>query len=199
MITIKTDDSRIINNDGSLATGFGIVSINESFQYTDSSHRKKVSLDPIKFDFEDGILDVSFLIAPTVNASQDKTNLYYTVLYVTNSSKWTEYWVIDANGSTSLEITSVTQVIPSAVANTQDFISSDDATTVPTAGAVPRAKSDGTLDSGWFLGIPGGVPVYSYSGSPLPNLGTGVLGVGFDTGDEQIKVWNGSRWVTVGG
>lgn len=200
MITVQTSNSRVVNNDGSLATGFLIITSVESFQFTDTdSKRKKVTMEPMQFTFVSGVLSSpsTFQIAPTVNASQNKTNLYYTVLFVTNAGKWTEYWTIDANSSDTLELTDVTKVIPSPIATTTDFISADSVSTTPGADLIPRAKSDGTIDLGWFLGIPGGVAVYSYTGNPLPTLTSGVLAVGLDTGEDQIKVWDGSKWRTV--
>lgn len=200
MITIKSGDSRIVNNDGSLATGFGIITANESFQFTDASKRRTVTLEAIKFTYTSGVLDASFSIAPTLNATQSNSNLYYKVQFITNDSHWTEYWIIDASGSSEIEITSVTKVTPSAVANTTDFISSDTVSVVPIANGVPRAGEDGTIDIGWLIGIPGGTPVYDYSSVfPLPNLGAGVLGIAKDQGDGQLKIWNETDWKVVGG
>lgn len=196
MITIATASAKIINNDGSLATGFLIITPIDEFQFTDAgSVRRKVTMEPMQFTFVSGVLSnpATFQIAPTLNASQDKVNLYYTVLFITNAGKWTEYWSIDANGG-DLELTAITKVIPSAIATTTSFISSDSVSTVPTPNLIPRAKSDGTIDMGWILGIPGGVAVYFYTGNPLPTLTSGVLALGLDTGDDQMKLWDGTKW-----
>lgn len=203
MITIETDTSRIINPDGSLASGTIIINPVDSFEFTETDDsRKKVSTEPIQETFEDGVLDTSFEIAPTLNADQNKSNLYYAVEFITNSANWTEFWVIDANGPTTLEITDVTEVIVDQVASTTDFIPSDDVSVEPIADGIPRAGADGTIDPGWILGLPNATVVYRYiavSFEVLPTLTSNVLAIGYVEDSDQIFIWAGSSWRVVGG
>jgi hypothetical protein len=198
MITIETDDSRIINPDGSLASGTIIISPNEGFEYTEEDDtRKKVTTEPVQVTFTAGILDDVLELAPTLNASQNKTNLYYEVQFITNSRSWTEFWVIDADGADPIEITAVTEVIVDQVASTVDFIPSDDVSVEPVADGIPRARADGTIDPGWILGLPNATIIYRYIAATfeaLPTLTSGVLAVAYVTGDDQSYFWAGSRW-----
>ncbi len=203
MITIETDTSRIINPDGSLASGTIIISPNEDFEFTeDDDTRKKVTTEPVQVTFADGVLDDTLELAPTLNADQNKTNLYYEVQFITNSRSWTEYWVLDESGPDPIEITAVTEVIVDQVASTVDFIPSDDVSVEPVPDGIPRAREDGTIDPGWILGLPNATVVYRYivaSFEALPTLTSDVLAVGYVTGQDQMYIWAGSSWRVVGG
>lgn len=199
MITIVTGTSRIKSNGGVLATGQIIIQANDEFEFTDTGGRVKVTTDPVVYGFTSGLLDDDISIAPTLNASQDKTNLYYTVQFITALSKWTEYWVIDADGGASLEITAVTKVIVNPVASTVDYIPSDDVSVDPIADGIPRADENGILDSGWLV-AGGGTLVYQFTGHPLPTPPAGVtIAIGYDSVDDQSYVYAGGRWRIVGG
>jgi hypothetical protein len=203
MITIETDISRIINPDGSLATGTILISPNVDFEFTENDDtRKKVTTEPAQVTFAAGILDASFNLAPTLNADQNKTNLYYEVQFITNSRSWTEFWILDADGPAVLEITAVTEVIVDQVASTVDFIPSDDVSVEPVADGIPRARADGTIDPGWILGLPNATVVYRYivaSFEALPTLTSSVLAVGYVTDQNQMYIWAGTSWRVVGG
>lgn len=205
MITIQTVTSKIINNDGSNASGYLIVRANDEFEFTNSGARRKVTTEGMIQNFEDGVLDASFSIAPTLNASQDKENLYFTVQFFTNSAKWTEYWVIDAAGDSTLEITAVTKVIVSPVASTVFYIPSDDVSIEPADGGIPRADGDGLIDPGWIIGATGTL-VYSFTeaslGGTIPETPapSGVLiAIGYSASKEQTFVWAGNNWRVIGG
>lgn len=164
MITIQTSNSKIKNSDGSLASGHLIVEPNDQFQFTDTDSKVyKVSNDPIQVTFTSGVLDASFQLAPTKNASQDKSNLYYTATFFTSDgARKIEYWTIDASGSLTLEITDVTQVIPSPTAKTEDFVSSDLVSVTAIPNGIPQAGPTGTLSAEWITGVSGAVFVYRY-------------------------------------
>lgn len=207
MITIITSTSRIIGPGGDLASGQIIITPNVQFNYTDGSDPKKVTTQPKVVDFTDGILDASFTLAPTTNASQNKTNLYYKAEFVTDGGNWTEYWVFDGTSQPySVEITAIVKVVPDPVASTEDYIAADEVSVTPVADGVPRARADGTLAPAWFNGIPGSVLVYSYTdatiGGPIPQTSppAGVLlADGYDSGSDQCFVWAGGRWRVTGG
>lgn len=198
MITITTTTCRIKNSDGSLADGYLIVTPNDSFEFTDSGVRVKVSSESIRQTFTAGVLDATFTIAPTINASQDKSNLYYTAQFFTNAGMWTEYWTIDANGG-NLELTAITQVIVSPVASTVSYLSTDDVSTTSIPDGVPRAGSDGTINTGWLV-AGGGTLVYSFTGHPLPIPPAGItIAEGYDPVDDVTAVYAGGRWRITGG
>lgn len=191
-----------MNNDGTFPSGYLIITANDEFEYTESASRRMVSTEDIMKTFTSGLLDAIFTIAPTINASQDKTNLYYTVQFFTPSRKWTEYWTIDAAGASTLEITSITKVIVNPVASTVDYIPSDDVSIEPIASGIPRAGADGLIDAGWIIGA-SGTFVYSFTdtdlGHPLGAPPSGVLlAIGYDAIDDQSYVWAGGRWRVTG-
>jgi hypothetical protein len=203
MITVKTASSLIVNNDGSPATGYVVITPSSSFEFLDTDgKRKKVGVHPVGIIFIAGLLNPNgFPLAPTVNAAQDNVNLYYTADFYTNvnGDKWTEYWVVDANGANPIEITAMTQVIVDPIALPADFISSDSVSTVPTANIVPRALATGFLDAGWFAGSPGGVLVGYYVGNPLPTPALGTLALGYDPVQQQVFVWDSvGNWRAIG-
>lgn len=204
LITIQTVTSRILNPDGSLATGTIIIAPNEAFEFTeDDATRKKVTTEPIEATFTDGVLDATFEIAPTLNADQNKVNLYYEAQFITHSRNWTEFWVIDAAGANPLELTDITEVIVDQVASTVDFIPSDDVSVAPIADGIPRARADGTIDPGWILGIPNSTIVYRYVAATFEDLPSTLtsadLAIGYVQDSQQIFIWAGSSWRTVGG
>lgn len=197
MITIQTSTSRIKNNDGSLATGSIIIRPSSDFNFTESGAIIKITTEPIRQTFTSGILDSSFSIAPTLNASQDKSNLYYTVSFYTNSGNWTEYWVLDGAGSATLEITSVTKVIVNPVASTVDYVPSGDVSVASSADGIPRAGATGIIDSGWLVAS-GQTLVYAFTPYASPPAGVS-LAIGYDADSDQVVVYAGGRWRVAAG
>lgn len=202
MITIKTSTSKIVDNNGDLASGVIIIEANDDFEYLETGNPRKVTTDPKQIIFTDGLLAASFSIAPTLNATQDKTNLYYKVVFRFGYRERTEYWVVDASGPAELEITAVTTVIPDPVAKTEDFISSDLVSVLPIAYGIPRAKADGTIDAGWVLGIPNATPVYGYpvdNREDLPTIAATAIALGYVLNEEQAYACAGGKWRMIGG
>lgn len=80
------------------------------------------------------------------------------------------------------------------------FLQSSDVSTTPGAYKVPQANASGTIDPSWFsIAAPtGGTRLYGVIDSPLPNLASSVRAVGYDTGTDQVFIWNGSRWILWG-
>jgi hypothetical protein len=198
MIMIQTVNSKIYDNRGNPVTGKLIIAPNVEFEYTEFStpNRRKVTLEPVEIAINNGVI-ASFQIAPTLNANHDKSNLYYVVRVYTQSTDYTEYWVIDTAGAPVLEFTDITLVNPDPFAQTAPLIPADDVTAVPTANKIPRAQAGGKLALGW-IPVSLGSPVASFvqpnrpSPDPVPN----ELALWFDTAESQFKVWDGVDWRT---
>ena len=200
MIIIQTTQ-KIQAADGSFPSGYLVVEPCDQFEYLESadSHVKKVGNEPVQVTFTDGLLDATFKLAPTLNASQDKSNLFYTAtFYFNGGGRKIEYWAIDGGGAATLELTDIIQVVPDPTASTQDFIASDEVSVVPIANGIPRAKADGTLDSGWLFGIPNFVPVKRIPAvanvEDLPAQGATDYAICYVTNAEQGYFWAGGKW-----
>jgi len=111
MIKITTDNSKIVSPDGRSLTGYLKITPNTTFEYEENGERKKVYNIPVIINFVEGRIIGDLYLAPTSNALHDKEGIYYIVEYVVGSNTYKEYWDIDGHGSSTIEITSVNQVI----------------------------------------------------------------------------------------
>lgn len=200
MITIKTQTSEIVYSNGAKATGVLQITPSEPFTFLDIDDlkRKRVSLETMQVSFSSGkVAEAGFKLAPTVNAQNNKSNLYYKVKYITASSTWTENWIIDGNGPTTLEIADVTKIEPEP--DIVPSIEPDDVTVTPTANMIPRADGSGAIDLGWFPAMPLNMLINGYIGTRtsfvIPN---GVFAFIVDTSDGQVYFWDGADFHAVG-
>jgi len=209
MITVKTATSKVVNLNGVTATGVIIVTPSAGFEFTDNdvaTTRKKVTLEPLQIQISAGCVHpAGFLIAPTIGASQDKVNLFYTARFITNVGNWTEYWQIDGGGSATLELSDIVRVIPDNVAKTDDFIGADEVSVKAGANLIPRADSSGKLDASWIASA-NLLPTLGYTASTtLPTVPTGYTAFAIlildDTTDPiqtQVMFWDGWNWSPAG-
>lgn len=107
MITIKTENSKITNPDGTLFNGILEITPNTHFEYTETDgSRRKVSKNPIIVNIENGKIQ-NKNIAPTRNANHDIEQIYYKVRYKSGTKEFFEYWDIPADGPQEIEITEI--------------------------------------------------------------------------------------------
>jgi hypothetical protein len=79
------------------------------------------------------------------------------------------------------------------------FTETDDVALLGELGKIPKAFPNSIIDSTWFSLTPptGSFFAYGFIDSPLPTLPSNLQGAfGFDPAQDQVSVWNGSRWIT---
>lgn len=81
------------------------------------------------------------------------------------------------------------------------FVVSSDESTTGLAAKIPVADADGKLDPSWSPLSPpvGGAILYGFIGTPsLPTPPSNIVAIGHDRLEDQLKYWDGSKWITIG-
>lgn len=118
MHSIVTTNSILVTANDTPATGTIRITPCVGFEYVEGGEKRFVTKDTITAVFVNGKLTDTLSLSPTSGSGHDTVNLYYTAVFKAGKLSWTQYWVIPATETATIEIVDIAQIAkPSTPAN----------------------------------------------------------------------------------